>query len=462
MAQNQRQTSGAPISNIFWTVNVSTPELREDNTTFSDNLYRQGTVQDTQIVAAPLPVSDPERDVLLDDIALPDNYQSDEYTEQDAIRDEEDEQPVSPVPAPERRRAQRRRETGVRADGSRANIYVRVTPNQRARLTEMFNEGGGQVDLDQAERETRICRRRLKELLRDLTTKGTIELSRVLKGRKKVITPAIAQLIRERREQNPRIDLRSISNIVEQETNIRIPHTTIYNNMRNGLIFPNGITIRFVFKLPSVRGPNANSIENKELRKERLAELKACQRQGCLPTYVDETAFVRRKMKRRVWAESGTPEFDYSHGTSVTASCVTFISDAYGAECCIAHDGTIDASTFLAAMKTFYSCCQKRKRVFVMDNAPVHDREEICRLAAENEDSVVFNAPYSPDTNPIENVFGMWKTRVNAINETWRTWKDLSEGLNSSFQSITPEDVSATIAHLTQVIWPKVESMCDL
>lgn len=93
------------------------------------------------------------------------------------------------------------------------------------------------------------------------------------------------------------------------------------------------------------------------------------------------------------------------------------MAQLYGALKIVDHKGTISAETFITAMKTYYGCCIKRKRVFVMDNAPVHDRNEIIQLAADNGDSVVFNAPYYPETNPIENVFGIWKARVNAVNE---------------------------------------------
>ena len=50
--------------------------------------------------------------------------------------------------------------------------------------------------------------------------------------------------------------------------------------------------------------------------------------------------------------------------------------------------------------------------VFFMDNAPVHDKMAIDDLCAKSNQKVEYNAPYSPELNPIENFFGIWKQRV--------------------------------------------------
>ena len=54
--------------------------------------------------------------------------------------------------------------------------------------------------------------------------------------------------------------------------------------------------------------------------------------------------------------------------------------------------------------------------VFVMDNATIN-RREIAELAESNGCKVLFNAPYLPECNSIELVFGIWKTRVGKLTD---------------------------------------------
>jgi transposase len=47
--------------------------------------------------------------------------------------------------------------------------------------------------------------------------------------------------------------------------------------------------------------------------------------------------------------------------------------------------------------------------ILILDNAPIHDRLEITRLVEEAGGIVIFTARYSPDINPIEYAFNLYK-----------------------------------------------------
>ena len=91
--------------------------------------------------------------------------------------------------------------------------------------------------------------------------------------------------------------------------------------------------------------------------------------------------------------------------------------------------------------------------VFVMDNASVH-RHEIIELAEANGCKVLFNAPYSPECNPIEMVFGIWKTHVGKLTNV--NVADLLENIAGCFERISPTEIRKCINHFLGTVSNRV------
>ena len=73
--------------------------------------------------------------------------------------------------------------------------------------------------------------------------------------------------------------------------------------------------------------------------------------------------------------------------------------------------------------------------LFVIDKAPIH-KAEIVRIAEEHSHKILYNAPYSPECNPIENVFGFWKTHVGQLVNV--DIADTITNISRCFEEITP------------------------
>ena len=97
--------------------------------------------------------------------------------------------------------------------------------------------------------------------------------------------------------------------------------------------------------------------------------------------------------------------------------------------------------------------------VFVMDNATIHKRETegLCETYGCK---VLFNAPYSPECNPIELVFGFWKTRVEKLNNV--DIASLLRNIATCFEEISIADVKASIAHFLGPVTVRVRNMEDI
>ena len=68
----------------------------------------------------------------------------------------------------------------------------------------------------------------------------------------------------------------------------------------------------------------------------------------------------------------------------------------------------------------------------------------------------MFNAEYSPELNPIENVFGVWKGRTERDITTFDGLQDLLEKIAASFETLEQRVVSASFERCRNEVWTKV------
>lgn len=81
------------------------------------------------------------------------------------------------------------------------------------------------------------------------------------------------------------------------------------------------------------------------------------------------------------------------------------------------YQGTCDTSLFNMWIKDFLVPELKHGQVVIMDNAAFHKSEETKRLIEKAGCRVLFLPPYSPDLNPIEQVWANIKKKVQKILE---------------------------------------------
>ena len=141
-------------------------------------------------------------------------------------------------------------------------------------------------------------------------------------------------------------------------------------------------------------------------------------------------------------------------------SCICSISDS-GRRHCIAFHSTINADIFRAYIKELISLYRldNENVVFVMDNASIH-KDGIRELTQQYGCDVVFNAPYSPECNPIETIFGMWKSRVGKLSNV--DIADLLRNIAACFEEITPSEVKRRITHFLGPVTTKIMNREDL
>ena len=95
----------------------------------------------------------------------------------------------------------------------------------------------------------------------------------------------------------------------------------------------------------------------------------------------------------------------------------------------------------------------------MIDNAPIH-KKEIVELAEECNHAILFNAPYSPECNPIEMVFGFWKSRVGKLVNV--DIEDMVGNISGCFADISIPEIKRAVNHFLLDVTPKIYRREDL
>lgn len=74
----------------------------------------------------------------------------------------------------------------------------------------------------------------------------------------------------------------------------------------------------------------------------------------------------------------------------------------------------------------------------------------------------MFNAPNSPDMNPIEMVFGFWKARSVVVLNQETDIDTIIDELAITFVKITRAEIRRCLEHVRNHIWRKIRDYEDL
>ena len=92
-------------------------------------------------------------------------------------------------------------------------------------------------------------------------------------------------------------------------------------------------------------------------------------------------------------------------------------------------DGPMDGELFLAWVEQFLCPMLQKGDIIILDNLSSHKVDGVQKAVALASATVLYLPPYSPDLNPIENLFSKLKTllRKAAKRSTEDLWKQLGQ-----------------------------------
>jgi transposase len=138
------------------------------------------------------------------------------------------------------------------------------------------------------------------------------------------------------------------------------------------------------------------------------------------------------------WAEKGKRVIDYvPHGHWKTTTFLAALRhDRLTAPMVI--DGAINGELFLAYVNQILVSTLHEGDIVVLDNLSSHKVAGVEEAIASVGAKVFYLPPYSPDYNPIENVFSKLKTMLRKLKS--RTMEDLWKNFGELCDIFTPNE----------------------
>lgn len=339
--------------------------------------------------------------------------------------------------------------------------YTLISDEMRRVITNIFRNSKGKMDIAKVSSDLGISEKTLRYFQRKLKKGGSIERSTVKKGRHTIITKNIlADLNKMFHDRTARSDSQAAKLL--QEKGIKISRQTIQRAMTDGIMEKNGfksLTMHRVYH----RGKGANTDQNKEARKIAMSKLLYFRKQKYHPVFVDEThwsigwAWNRQRGPKgeKIVVENGQRSYD------ITAiSSITELGPGYTL---IVEGASISSATFSAYMKKLMECGGEEKQVFFLDNASVHKKEDLLpTIHSVKGKEIVFNAPYSPECNPIEKFFANWKRRVEMKCTVAPSPSDFVKIIEDTYMSIPPYECLDVIEDVYNEVLEKVNNGDDM
>jgi len=175
---------------------------------------------------------------------------------------------------------------------------------------------------------------------------------------------------------------------------------------------------KFSYKKIKVLNVNSNSYENKERRKAVSFYLLECIAMYRKIIFIDETGICFNIHPKYGFSLRGTSPYFESAPESVNYSIVMSM-DRYGIVSYMVFTESIKTEDFIAYLYLMvpkeYDDFKNKKLVFFMDNCSIH-KSEMFKNSIEQDYVVLYNAPYTPYLNPIEQAFSFIKRRVRSAS----------------------------------------------
>ena len=108
-------------------------------------------------------------------------------------------------------------------------------------------------------------------------------------------------------------------------------------------------------------------------------------------------------------------------------------------------DGAINGDLFLAYVEQILVPTLKVGDIVIMDNLSSHKKAAVGRAIEDAGATLLFLPPYSPDLNPIEQVFAKLKSLLRA--KALRTVDALWKALGSISDCVSPQECKNFIRH---------------
>ena len=147
----------------------------------------------------------------------------------------------------------------------------------------------------------------------------------------------------------------------------------------------------------------------------------------------------------RGWANGGNRLIEAVPGGRWETNTLVHAIALDGTRAAMVLDGPIDSVSFVGFCQWLLAPALHPGDIVVMDNLSSHKSVEAIEAIEAVGAQVACLPPYSPDLNPIENIFSKVKQFIRGIRP--RTLRQIVSAALKAINQITIEDIEAVFAH---------------
>jgi transposase len=258
------------------------------------------------------------------------------------------------------------------------------------------------------------------------------------------MTPEALQSLERWIDENADLTLRALGDMLREQLGVIVSKKTISKALTKL-----GFTFKLLRALPLSRNTTEAIQSRKEYAEIFLRDMPADRR---TIIWLDECGFNLHLRRRHGRARSGmratvTVPNSRGHNLSVCAAMseegLLHYSPIQGAF------NMVRFGEFLQSLFAILRVHGRSSCWIVLDNVRFHHCPEIREIVVEAGHTLMFLPAYSPMLNPIESLFGKWKTGIRTRNVTF-TQQALRASMDASWSEISIEDCLGWIRDVNQ------------
>lgn len=163
--------------------------------------------------------------------------------------------------------------------------------------------------------------------------------------------------------------------------------------------------------------------------------------------FIDETSAYVGQSRPYGWAPSSERVHDTSpKGKKVRVSLIAACSlSGVMAEQALIITDTVNKNAFLAFLETTLLPTLAKGSVLVMDNWTVHHGDDVRELVDAAGCELLYLPTYSPDLNPIENLFAKVKAFVKRLRPD--STDKLVRAFGDALNTVSPQNILKSVLH---------------
>ena len=161
--------------------------------------------------------------------------------------------------------------------------------------------------------------------------------------------------------------------------------------------------------------------------------------------FLDETGLKTDLTRLRGWAQGGERLVEAIPGGKWQTNTLVHAVALDGTRAAMVLDGPINGESFAGFCEWLLAPALSPGDLVVMDNLSSHKSVQAVEAIEAVGARVVYLPPYSPDLNPIENIFAKVKQLIRGIRP--RSFGQIVEAAKQVLPKITLDDIEAVFLH---------------